>query len=278
MSVNFQAGSGFINCATSYVSFDLTVTCTTDVPYNFGIGSASNLFRTNIVTTRSGAEVDRFQNANVLLPQLHRESTTAPATAAQGVAKTYVIPLSHFAGIFTSKQLMPSQLASVMVLLLNLPTKQERMVLNIHSLHLLMNPALLALKLLMFNFLVAVPTYERLQFQIGSTYFPNREILNNAQAYANLLQTLGQYSGHAYGDLTKADFDANGFAMKMEFGPSKRTVTKQENIQIGFSILQININNFKPIANQPKKKTMYVIRVDFMSNIHIILVGIVELK
>src|SRR5210317_1494502 len=73
MSVNFQAGSGFINCATSYVSLELKVDSkTAGSNYSFGIGSASNIFRTNIVTTRSGAEVDRFQNANVLLPALHR--------------------------------------------------------------------------------------------------------------------------------------------------------------------------------------------------------------
>ncbi len=298
MSVNFQAGSGFINCATSYVCFDLTVTCTTDVNYNFGIGSASNLFRTNIVTTRSGAEVDRFQNANVLLPQIHRgknpsewfksvgalagysESTTAPATAAQGVAKTYVIPLSHFAGIFTSKQLMPSQLASGMRLDCQLESPVNAIVManageevkyTISNPKLVLDVSILsdgALAQLtnqagkngleysfstfanessttstqainvQFSRSVAralrcyvvprltgsfvqtadslstgAPTYERVQFQIGSTYFPNREILNNAQTYANLLQTLGQYSGHAYGDLTKADFDANGFAV-----------------------------------------------------------------
>ena len=298
MSVNFQAGSGFINCATSYVCFDLTVTCDTNVNYNFGIGSASNLFRTNIVTTRSGAEVDRFQNANVLLPQIHRgknpsewfksvgalagysESTTAPATYPQGIAKTFVIPLSHFAGIFTSKQLMPSQLASGMRLDCQLESVATAIVManadqkvsyTINNPKLVLDVSILsdgalaqltqqagkngleysfstyanessttstqavnvqfsrsvarALRCYVVprltgafvqtadSFSTSNVVYERVQFQIGSTYFPNREILNNPQAYANLLQTLGQYSGHAYGDLTKTDFDANGFSV-----------------------------------------------------------------
>jgi len=315
MSVNFQAGSGFINCATSYVSLELKV----DVgnaevtQFGFGIGSASNLFRTNIVTTRSGAEVDRFQNANVLLPHIHRgknpsewfKSVGALAGYSEGVVEgkvadvaaatryaiadshQFVIPLSHFAGIFTSKQLMPSQLASGMRMDCQLegilsalrtykvddaPTEDAKLTYTISNPKLVLDVSILSdgalaqltqqagkngleysfstyanessttstanvnvqfsrsvaralrcyviprptdelNKTIVDSFNTGVVSYSRLQFQIGSTYFPNREIQNNAQAYANLLQTLGQYSGHAFGDLTKANFDADGFAI-----------------------------------------------------------------
>jgi len=316
MSVNFQAGSGFINCATSYVSLELKVTKgdAEATQFGFGIGSASNLFRTNIVTTRSGAEVDRFQNANVLLPHIHRgknpsewfKSVGALAGYSQDVVEgkedkydetkthQFVIPLSHFAGIFTSKQLMPSQLASGMRLDCQLegvltalraykadnnPFEDGKLTYTISNPKLVLDVSILSdgalaqltqqagkngleysfstyanessttstsavnvqfsrsvaralrcyvipretdelNKTIIDSFNTGVGpndtdkvVYNRLQFQIGSTYFPNREIQNNAQAYANLLQTLGQYSGHAFGDLSKADFDENGFAI-----------------------------------------------------------------
>ena len=297
MSVNFQAGSGFINCATSYVVLTLEVKSTADTDFTFGIGSASNIFRTNIITTRSGAEVDRFQNANVLLPQIHRAknpaewfsstgqlagytaSPTAARTYAGATAHTFVIPLSHFAGIFTSKQLMPSQLASGMRMDCQLESVAAAIVCagaavtyNISNPKLVLDVSILsdgalaqltqqagkngleysfsayanessttttanvniqfsrsvarALRcyvvprptanvgdLTVDSFSTGVVAYTRVQFQIGSTYFPNRELQNKPQVYANLLQTVGQYSGHSYGHLTKADFDANGFAV-----------------------------------------------------------------
>jgi len=309
MSVNFQAGAGYINCATSYVSLELKVTAAEAeaTQFGFGIGSASNLFRTNIVTTRSGAEVDRFQNANVLLPHIHRgknpsewfKSVGALAGYSEDVVEgkeskyavanshQFVIPLSHFAGIFTSKQLMPSQLASGMRLDCqiegvltalrtykadNNPIEDAKLTYTISNPKLVLDVSILSdgalaqltqqagkngleysfstyanessttstanvnvqfsrsvaralrcyvipretdelNKTIVDSLNTGVIAYERLQFQIGSTYFPNREIQNNAQAYANLLQTLGQYSGHAYGDLTKANFDADGFAI-----------------------------------------------------------------
>ena len=293
MSVNFQAGSGFINCATSYVAFTVRVTYTEATTWGWGVGSASNIFRTNIVSTRSGAEVDRFQNGNVLLPSLHRgknpsewfKSVGALAgyqedpAAAPGLAKdtdiNVVIPLSHFAGVFTSKQLMPSQLSSGMRLdcqLESFATAIRTAVAVTNASYTISNPKLIldvsilsdgALAQLtqqagkngleysfstyanessttttanvnvQFSrsvaralrcYVVPRPTanvgvatadsfstdavdYSRVQFQIGSTYFPNREIQNKEQVYANLLQTLGQYSGHAFGDLSKARFD-----------------------------------------------------------------------
>jgi hypothetical protein len=298
MSVNFQAGSGFINCATSYVSLELKVDSKTNASdYSFGIGSASNIFRTNIVTTRSGAEVDRFQNANVLLPQLHKGKNpsewfksvgalagygalnAAGNSRVTGTAYQYVIPLSHFAGIFSSKQLMPSQLASGMRLdcqlesaLTAITTADTDVTYTITNPKLVLDVSILsdgalaqltqqagkngleysfstyanessttttasvnvqfsrsvarALRCYVVprpsnnvgaqaadSFATGVVPYSRVQFQIGSTYFPNREIQNNAQVYANLLQTLGQFSGHAFGDLTKEDFDAKGFAV-----------------------------------------------------------------
>jgi len=314
MSVNFQAGSGYINCATSYVSFQLDVGTTTDptdlTAFGFGIGSASNLFRTNIVSTRSGVEVDRAQNINVLLPHLHRgknpsewfESIGAlagysadPTEGKEGKYRTadshqFVIPLSHFCGIFTSKQLMPSQLASGMRMDcqleavrtalraykgeegkeetyddagINFTISNPKLILDVSILsdgalaqltqqagkngleysfstfaneasttttaninvqfsrsvaralrcYVVPRPIVNFSTGALDSFITGVIAYERLQFQIGSTYFPNREIQNNAQAYANLLQTHGQFSGHAYGDLTKKDFDANGFAV-----------------------------------------------------------------
>ena len=297
MSVNFQAGSGFINCATSYVVLTLEVKSDANTDFNFGIGSASNLFRTNIITTRSGAEVDRFQNANVLLPQIHRaknpsewfksvgqlagytDSSTTARVYAGANSHTFVIPLSHFAGIFTSKQLMPSQLASGMRMDCQLESVAAAIVsAGANVTYIISNPKLVldvsilsdgALAQLtqqagkngleysfsayanesstttttsvniQFSrsvaralrcYVVPRPTanvglqtadsfsteevkYTRVQFQIGSTYFPNRELQNKPQVYANLLQTVGQYSGHAYGHLTKADFDSNGFAV-----------------------------------------------------------------
>jgi len=315
MSVNFQAGAGYINCATSYVALELTVTPANAeaTQFGWGIGSASNLFRTNIVTTRSGTEVDRAQNINVLLPHLHRaknpsewfESVGALAGYSQlrlvdedknierygtyevKVPHQFVIPLSHFCGIFTSKQLMPSQLASGMRMDCQLEnilsalrlyktdneaTEDGAVTYTISNPKLILDVSILSdgalaqltqqagkngleysfstfaneasttttaninvqfsrsvaralrcyvvprpideiNKTIADAFTTGVIAYERLQFQIGSTYFPNREIQNNAQAYANLLQTHGQFSGHAYGDLTKVDFDANGFAV-----------------------------------------------------------------
>ena len=61
---NLQTGSQYINCMNSAMEFDLTVT-TTAATWTFGIGSAFNLFSEVNVSTRSGTEVDRFQECNL---------------------------------------------------------------------------------------------------------------------------------------------------------------------------------------------------------------------
>lgn len=127
---NLQSGSQYINCMNSALEFELTVT-TSAATWNFGIGSAFNLFREVNVSTRSGTEVDRFQECN--LYRIHADNLLhepewfdqagklmgykGNVTTLNRVTATpykFIIPLYKLAPIFSTEKLMPSHLATGM--------------------------------------------------------------------------------------------------------------------------------------------------------------------
>ena len=127
---NLQTGSQYINCMNSALEFDLTVT-TSAATWSFGIGSAFNLFREVNVSTRSGTEIDRFQQCN--LYRIHMDNLDHEPEWFDQVGKLmgydgngdrptrvtatkykFIIPLFKLAPVFSTDKLMPSHLATGM--------------------------------------------------------------------------------------------------------------------------------------------------------------------
>ena len=147
--VNLQTGTEFIDPLQSFVVFDINVTPSTTVAADRHIympGSACNLIRDSQISTRSGKEMDRLEQVNILnyhkvfheskeysqqnlqglmLAEVRNNPTAAELdarggrtvfkfTAAQAggtVTKRVMIPLKYISPIFDSQKLMPSHLA-----------------------------------------------------------------------------------------------------------------------------------------------------------------------
>lgn len=139
--ITIQSGAQYVNWAASHLRFSLNVEQKQDgapaTPgtndLTWGKGSAFNLFREVIVTSRSGQEICRLDRCNVYrlhTDRLHMSTeelasvgslmgyqsgtNTANKIRTAGVSDRteWVIPMSKVAGCFDSKKLMPNWLAS----------------------------------------------------------------------------------------------------------------------------------------------------------------------
>ena len=162
-----QTGAQFVDWSKSWLQVELEVKCPSRAAdaalttVNFGAGSICNLFKSVVVTSRSGVEIQRIEEFNrwrVITDRLKRShewmqsygsslgykpvdpsfgsfdppkqgsfgsniraQTDYGASGSNGV-HLFNIPMSQFAGVFESDQLMPSNIASGMRIELRLET------------------------------------------------------------------------------------------------------------------------------------------------------------
>ena len=130
----WNTGTSYINCDNSYLSFKVRLTGTGTPTASFGSGSAMNIINECRLTSRSGTELDRLQNANLwskfdslyTKPSGNLEtvgsvqgfgptlSSTDPANLNGVTYKRFILPLYVISPFFRpmKKQLIPPQLAS----------------------------------------------------------------------------------------------------------------------------------------------------------------------
>ncbi|MEI8137850.1 MAG: hypothetical protein WCH21_11045 [Bacteroidota bacterium] len=130
----WNTGTSYINCDNSYLSFKVRLTGTSTPTASFGSGSAMNIFNECRLTSRSGTELDRLQNANLWSkfdsiyskPEGNLQtlgsvqgfgptlSSSDPANLNGVTYKRFVLPLYAISPFFRpmKKQLIPPQLAS----------------------------------------------------------------------------------------------------------------------------------------------------------------------
>jgi hypothetical protein len=131
MIIDLQTGNDFINFAESYLVFDVTMVNAGSTTVGWGTnGSGFNLIERVVVNSRSGTELDRFENVNVYRymtdawqeysnyrdRQGALEEGVDPVTdSAANLLNTtkIILPMKKLAPIFdTPGRLMPSFLAS----------------------------------------------------------------------------------------------------------------------------------------------------------------------
>lgn len=129
--ITIQSGAQYVNWAASHLRFKLDINKQGPVytgGTTWGEGSAFNLFREVIITSRSGQEICRLDRCNVYRLHKDRLHMSSEELASVGslmgydrdvvtgtVAPTtteWIIPMSKVAGCFDSKKLMPNWLAS----------------------------------------------------------------------------------------------------------------------------------------------------------------------
>lgn len=129
---DMQSGNSFVDATCSYLRFVVTPSAGT---HSFGSGSCQNLFERVVVRTRSGRELSRCENLNLLNKFMDRymksdnwqktvgksmgysqESKTAAiyGDAVPAAGKLYVVPLCSLAGCFNiiGSKLLPPQMMS----------------------------------------------------------------------------------------------------------------------------------------------------------------------
>ncbi|MDB4681421.1 hypothetical protein OAE88_00775 [bacterium] len=133
----FQSGEQLLDGSNSCIQFDLTVSTPTVVStgppivvpkWGFSTGSAMNLFKTCILHSRQGDEIDRLNSANIYRANrdLHEsktwfetagslmgyqsDDTATPYTT--GTSYFFQIPLDRILNVFGTGRLMPSQMVS----------------------------------------------------------------------------------------------------------------------------------------------------------------------
>ena len=135
MICDWNTGTSFVNLQNSYISFKVKVNSAANTATaNWGSGSAMNVLNECRITSRSGTELDRLQNANLwsrndslyTLPDgylktvgsaqgfgIYRDGAFDAANLFS-TEKRFCIPLSCISTFFrpTKKQLLPPQLAS----------------------------------------------------------------------------------------------------------------------------------------------------------------------
>ena len=149
--VNLQTGTEFIDTLQSFLVFDLEVEASTAALLSDNVlympGSACNIIRDSQISTRSGKEMDRLEQANLLdyhtvwhdnkehsqhnlsglmLAEVRQNPSAADLISGGGrngwrfrfdgtintkVTKKVMIPLKYLSPIFDSQKLMPPQLA-----------------------------------------------------------------------------------------------------------------------------------------------------------------------
>lgn len=133
LTCDWNTGASFVNTSGSYLVFELKVTTATSVDFDFGSGSAMNLFNRLTIRTRSGTEVDRIDNLNLFSSfdikynKSKQWKSTVGSGFGYGVIGTdivqpttgatikYMIPLTSVSTFFESlkpNQPMPPNLAS----------------------------------------------------------------------------------------------------------------------------------------------------------------------
>jgi len=163
-TIDLQYGTDWMSTQDSYLVFDLTVSGAAAGAYMLG-GGAMNLIRDTQVATRSGKEIDRITNANLLMkheiqaenPSFVRtnlnslffaqpgdvanvDASTAAGRGldsmsrsllADGVTERVMIPLRYLAGVFGVKKLIPGAMARGLRLQLTLASAAEA--LTVHT-------------------------------------------------------------------------------------------------------------------------------------------------
>jgi len=149
MICTLQTGAQYVDWKNSYLKFGLTIVSSGTYTH-FGLGSAVNLFREIIISSRSGVELDRITRLNLL--RLHHDrvhmsteelasvgslmgyldydvATAAPTTTGfDGTKYNFVIPMRKLSGFFDSPKLCPSHLASGLRIELVLESKATAVV------------------------------------------------------------------------------------------------------------------------------------------------------
>jgi hypothetical protein len=69
---DMNTGAKFVNSRRSYLTFKVTYTASSSMTANYGKGSALNLIKRVVITTRSGVELCRTEDYNVLMAQVLR--------------------------------------------------------------------------------------------------------------------------------------------------------------------------------------------------------------
>jgi hypothetical protein len=136
MICDWNTGTSYINCDNSYLSFKVKLTGTSTPTASFGSGSAMNVINEVRLTSRSGTELDRLQNANLWskFDSLYQKpdgnlktvgsiqgwgptlSASDPANLNGATFTRFVLPLYVLSPFFRpmKKQMIPPQLASGM--------------------------------------------------------------------------------------------------------------------------------------------------------------------
>ena len=124
----FQTGEQMLDGSNSCIQFELTVSATTGTSYGFGTGSVMNLFKTCILHSRAGDELDRISSANVYRANrdLHEDKTWFETTGSLmgyqsdsdatphpvGTPVFFQVPLDRVLNVFGTGRLIPSQMVS----------------------------------------------------------------------------------------------------------------------------------------------------------------------
>lgn len=123
MDFLFSTGHQMVDGDNSWIQFTLNVTATGPTTFDFENGSVVNLFRTAILHSRQGDEVDRIDDVSIYRANADYEKSETYFTSsgsAMGYSETYnvgtdykfQVPLCALLNIFGTSRLIPSQLIS----------------------------------------------------------------------------------------------------------------------------------------------------------------------
>lgn len=137
MIIVLNSGAHWISGPNSALIFTIKnlSSAATGSAITFGVGSAINLIRRIVISSRSGEEIERVDDVNQLCATLMHytktydwlastgtlmgcnpgeEATNENNSVPKGQARRFVIPLSAISGLFASDKLLPSMLCSGM--------------------------------------------------------------------------------------------------------------------------------------------------------------------
>ena len=131
MILDFQTGNAYIDAHKSYLRMVVTPS---DANHGFGSGSVGNLFERVVVRTKTGKELSRTENANLLMKNMDRFfksdnwlntvgraqghtqeiATNQYGTVVPAGGKVFIIPLTTFLPCFNliGSKLVPPMIAS----------------------------------------------------------------------------------------------------------------------------------------------------------------------
>jgi len=139
LTVVLNSGEQFLNFKNSYLQLDIAVTSSQNRSWDFGRGSALNLFETTEVVSRQGTVLSRNQQNNVYQIQEHKTKKSQEWFDSQGFIMGYndikaqgyagyahtapvtvIIPLQYVNSLFDSQMLCPDSICSGARLILSL--------------------------------------------------------------------------------------------------------------------------------------------------------------